>query len=280
MVTSTPPALGLGVERAAPDIMSQPPRTAKEGIFSAEVLCDIFFYGLSMGGIALANYLIALFAGPFNHQGPNVPHSCNEHYKPECEDVFRARGAAFGSLSLMLLQHAYNCRDMRRSAFSQPLRDNKLLFYTVIVGVFLVVPTFYIPGLNTIVLKQRPLDWEWGMIVCGMITYQAMVESYKFCKRRFLTKPVPSDVIRASLAKFESLTNIFNEPRDVRDFDPGASHVSLPSARGAGPAGNFGLNGTGGAGSSKNRSMYSLPSGPSSEVQIIVDKKGGVMGKA
>lgn len=206
--------------------MSMPPRTAKEGLFSLEVIADIFVYGMLMGGISLGCYAVALEASPFLDEGKNVPHKCNEHYSSICDDVFRARGACFASLSLLLLVHAYNCRDMRRSVFESKLMDNKLLFWTCFGGIFLVVPTFYIPGLNTEVLKQKPLSWEWAPVLAGIVIFEVFVEMYKWLKRRFLPHPVPRDIIKASLAKFGSA--VFNEPRDVRDKDPAGSNMYLP----------------------------------------------------
>lgn len=90
MLTSTPPALALGMEPADEDNMRHPPRGKKEGLFSKEALCDIFYYGLSYGLICYGTYTIVLKLAPGGTGGNMIPHGCNEHYiGPECEELYR-----------------------------------------------------------------------------------------------------------------------------------------------------------------------------------------------
>jgi P-type Na+/K+ transporter len=52
MITGGPPAFGLGVEEASPDVMNRPPQDATVGVFSWAVIADTFavrFYPLSFG---------------------------------------------------------------------------------------------------------------------------------------------------------------------------------------------------------------------------------------
>ncbi len=42
MITGGPPAFGLGVEEASPDVMTRPPQDAKTGVFSWTVIIDTF----------------------------------------------------------------------------------------------------------------------------------------------------------------------------------------------------------------------------------------------
>lgn len=41
MITSSLPAMGLGMEPPAPDVMSRPPHNVKVGIFTLEVFIDM-----------------------------------------------------------------------------------------------------------------------------------------------------------------------------------------------------------------------------------------------
>src|SRR4051794_39020459 len=60
MVTSSPPAMGLGVEHAPKDIMNYPPRS-KSGLFAWEVIIDTIFYGFVAGALTLANFTIVIY---------------------------------------------------------------------------------------------------------------------------------------------------------------------------------------------------------------------------
>ncbi|CAI5014617.1 CRE_HP_G0086850.mRNA.1.CDS.1 [Saccharomyces cerevisiae] len=46
VVTSCFPAMGLGLEKAAPDLMDRPPNDSEVGIFTWEVIIDTFAYGI------------------------------------------------------------------------------------------------------------------------------------------------------------------------------------------------------------------------------------------
>lgn len=52
-LTSGPPAFGLGLEKATPDMMKRPPNPVKIGIFSWPVIIDCFSYGFAMGVASL-----------------------------------------------------------------------------------------------------------------------------------------------------------------------------------------------------------------------------------
>jgi magnesium-transporting ATPase (P-type) len=49
MITSGPPAFGLGLEKASLDSMRRPPHRIKDGVFSWPVIIDTVAYGLVMG---------------------------------------------------------------------------------------------------------------------------------------------------------------------------------------------------------------------------------------
>ncbi|CAJ0833816.1 10045_t:CDS:10 [Entrophospora sp. SA101] len=145
MVTSSPPAMGLGVERASKDIMRYPPQS-RRGLFSWEVIGDTLFYGCIMGGLTLTNFSIVIYAAGDGNLGSGCNHSLNPETEDACEQVFRAR---------------------------------------VVGGALIAIPTFYIPGLNTKVFHQLGFSWEWGLILGSIIIFEIVVEIYKFSKRRY-----------------------------------------------------------------------------------------------
>ena len=61
MITSGFPDMGLGFERAEPDIMRRPPVSLKKGIFTWEILWDMLFYGLWIAAICLGTFSIVVW---------------------------------------------------------------------------------------------------------------------------------------------------------------------------------------------------------------------------
>ncbi|KAG5456113.1 MAG: hypothetical protein BJ554DRAFT_4241, partial [Olpidium bornovanus] len=62
MVTSSPPAMGLGFEKAEGHLQEAKPRPKSKGLFGRELLADIFVYGALMGMLTLTNWTLVLYA--------------------------------------------------------------------------------------------------------------------------------------------------------------------------------------------------------------------------
>ncbi|KAF9274145.1 Na+ ATPase [Mortierella alpina] len=189
MITSSPPAMGLGLEPASESNMHEPPRSAKQGLFSFEVVMDTVVYGAVMGGLSFGAFCIVLFA--FNHG--NLGSECNAHTSASCAGVFRARATAYACLTFLILAHAVNCRALRESGWTpknlKTLKHNKMLWMSIVVGSILVFPIIYIPGLNTGVFKHGSISYEWALVVLALVLFIAFAELYKMIKRRTM-KPL------------------------------------------------------------------------------------------
>lgn len=194
MITSSPIALALGMEKGSKDIMNNQPRSIKSSLFSKEMMYDTFFYGSIMGITTLLTFIFASWeeAGNFSvfydlDESINCNSSSNFD-KEECLPAFVARGVSFYTLTLLLLLHGYNCRHQRVSGFFRPRKfaTNKLLGYAVIFGIVCIIPTSYIPFINSKVFLQDMIGWQWGLIVASVVFFIGMSELYKYTKRHFL----------------------------------------------------------------------------------------------
>ncbi|KAF9957567.1 Na+ ATPase [Mortierella alpina] len=189
MITSSPPAMGLGLEPASEANMREPPRSSKQGLFSFEVIMDTFVYGLGMGCLTFASYCLVIFG---NNNG-NLGSGCNKDYSEACDGVFRARATAYAGLTFLLLAHAVNCRSLRSSGWSiknlKTLRQNRMLWLSIVVGALLVFPCIYVPKVNHNVFKHTGLTYEWGYVVVVLFLFVGFAELYKFIKRRTM-KPL------------------------------------------------------------------------------------------
>ncbi|CAO3671887.1 unnamed protein product [Umbelopsis ramanniana] len=161
ILTSSPPAMSLGLEPISEDAMKVPPRRRSDGLFAWSNVIDILFYGVMIGVICLLNFIVVVYG----YGDGNLGQLCNEGLNPGCEQVFRARGALFAALTILILLHAFTCRDLIHSTWNWKYlkrNHNKYLYYSFGIGFVLLLITLYVPVLNTSVFKQSPIDWEWA----------------------------------------------------------------------------------------------------------------------
>ncbi|KAF5696968.1 potassium sodium efflux P-type transporter [Fusarium globosum] len=196
LVTSSPLALGLGLEEASPDILRRPPRSLRSGVFTLDLVRDQLFYGLSSGSLCLCAFMLVNYAS--SGQGYYLmAEGCNESGHDECDLVYRARATTFSTLAFLLLVTAWEVKHFHRSLFNMDERatgpfsvfktiyHNKFLFWSVVAGFVMIFPIVYIPYLNTEVFKHKGLSWEWGVVAGCVVVYIVLIEMWKACKRRF-----------------------------------------------------------------------------------------------
>jgi len=111
MVTSGIPDMGLGFEIAAPDVLRRPPQSLKRGIFTIELMVDMLVYGLWMGALCLAAFVIVLYGFA---NGIGDARGCNNSIQGGCQQEFRARATCFACITWFSLFLAWECLDMRR----------------------------------------------------------------------------------------------------------------------------------------------------------------------
>ncbi|KAI5811811.1 hypothetical protein BZA77DRAFT_287228 [Pyronema omphalodes] len=192
MITSSFLALGLGLEKASPDVMTRPPHNLKTGVFTWEVIIDKTLYGVTMGILCLASFVIVIFGA----NNGNLGEDCNHGYSESCEPVFKARATVFAVLSFLLLLTAWEVKHFTRSLFNlnpekhtgptavlHSIWENRFLFWAVVGGFLVTWPVIYVPGFNTIVFKHMAITWEWGVVVGCCVVFLSVVEGWKGIKR-------------------------------------------------------------------------------------------------
>lgn len=199
MITSSFPAMGLGQERASPDIMLRKPKIPRRAVFSSEVIIDMLLYGLVLAIVCTVSF-VGLIYGHGNGID-RLGHDCNEKYRDVCYWVYRTRSVTFVQMTWSLLFLAWEVVDMRASIFnfrSRPgkpfmstirnIYQNKLLFWSVIIGFATVFPVVYIPVINKSVFMHKPMKWEWAVAIAGVIVFTVCIEFWKFNKRVFFRR--------------------------------------------------------------------------------------------
>ncbi|CCD22723.1 putative Na(+)-exporting P-type ATPase ENA5 NDAI_0A05680 [Naumovozyma dairenensis CBS 421] len=213
VVTSCFPAMGLGVEKAAPDLMERPPNDSKAGIFTWEVIIDMFSYGILMAACCMGAFTSIIYGKDAGNLGIN----CNKGYNETCHDVFRARSAAFATMTWCALILAWEVVDLRRSFFRRqpetdvPVRQffkdvwgNQFLFWSIILGFVGTFPVVYIPVINDKVFLHKGIGYEWGIAFAFTTVFWAGCELYKFGKRIYFRNSLRAENPEKDLEKGSS----------------------------------------------------------------------------
>jgi calcium-translocating P-type ATPase len=148
MGSDTLTALGLGVERADPQIMQRPPRAPGERLMNWGVALRAYLF---LGLIEAAGAMAAFFF---------VLHGAGWQYGQElgASDplYLQATTACLSTIIVMQVVNVYLCRSATRSAFSTGLRGNALITFGVISEIAILALINYSPWANA-VLGTTPL---------------------------------------------------------------------------------------------------------------------------
>ncbi|KAI1792005.1 Na(+)/Li(+)-exporting P-type ATPase [Ganoderma leucocontextum] len=197
VVTSGPPAMGLGMQDAAANVMRRPPHDARRGILTTELLTDMVAYGFIIGAISLSSFVLVVWGFGGGDLGAG---GCNNS-REGCEIVFRARATCFATTSWLCLLLAWEMLDMRRSIFwihpgvknawtqwTKDLWANQVLFWSVVLGFVGTLVVVYLPVINDKVFLHAPISWEWSIVFIGALIFLVCVEVWKFAKRLYFRR--------------------------------------------------------------------------------------------
>jgi Ca2+-transporting ATPase len=171
LTTDGLPALALGVDPKAPDIMARPPRPPDEGVFS---------YSVNLLLAVISGYktllMIPLFAYYvyFNPAGESDP----------AQVLIEAQTMVFLTLVIIELVNAFNCRSDYHSLATVGLFPNRFLVLAVLFSLVLMVAVIHWPPLARLfhTTPLRPVDW---LIAAGLsLTLVPVVEAAKWHIRR------------------------------------------------------------------------------------------------
>lgn len=151
--------ISLSFERAERDIMKEPPRNPKESLFDSALLEQTMVSGIFIGILlfGLWYYLI------------NVARM----------DVATARGYTMTLMVFIQNIHVFNCRSEKNSAFSIPLRNNKLVVWGVLVSIALQIIVMEVDVFALLLQTVSiPVMHLVGLFALGLIVL-IVVEVYK-----------------------------------------------------------------------------------------------------
>ena len=168
LVTDGPPALALGLDPAAPDLMTRQPRPRSEGVTTKRMRLTIGFVGIVMAIGTLLIFDAALPGGWIEGNGT----------------INYGRTMAFTTLMLFQLFNAFNCRSEVSSAFTG-LFSNLWLWGAVSLSLALHFLIIYTPFLQAALGTESlaPSDWFRCTLAASSVLWT--VELAKFFFRHF-----------------------------------------------------------------------------------------------
>lgn len=157
LVTDGLPALGLGVDRAAPGLMDRPPDKSRS-MLSLRRQMDLAWQGAVLGSGVLLTYWWGVAGGL------------------EWEVI---RTVGFTTLVLTQLLHVWNVRALTAGPFHTPLAGNRLLLWGVLASLGLHLLVVYTP-LGQRLFETTPIGMvEWLVAVGGSVGAFVMVASIR-----------------------------------------------------------------------------------------------------
>ncbi len=163
------PALGLGAEKPAPDIMRAPPRPRSDRLLNWPLLARAYlFLGLMQATAAMCAYWFVLRNGGWKFGEMLTAHD---------PLYLQSTTACLSAIVVMQIANVFLCRSDRRSAFASGLFSNKLILTGIAAEIALIALIDYTPWGNAL-FGTAPIPLSvWLFIipfVLGMIALEEM----------------------------------------------------------------------------------------------------------
>jgi P-type Ca2+ transporter type 2C len=171
LVTDGLPALALGVDPKAPDVMSRAPRPSQEGVFNRRVNELIWVVSIYLTLILLPLFFYYYHGSWAISKIPELP-------------LPRAQTMVFVTLVLAKLVNGFNCRSENLSLFTVGVFKNRFLVLTVLVSIGMMVAVIEWDPLSRL-FHTTPLRWQDWVLAAGLsLTLLPVVELTKWIVRR------------------------------------------------------------------------------------------------
>jgi sodium/potassium-transporting ATPase subunit alpha len=179
--TDIVPALGLGAERPAPDVMDRPPRPRAHRLVDGPLLARAYlFLGAIEALAAMTAFFFVLTHGGWRW-GEQLPIS---------DPLYRqATTACLTAIVVMQMVNVYLCRSDRQSVLARPWLDNRLIVAGLGVELGLVLLIDYTAVGNALFGAAPITASVWLLVAPCALAMLALEEGRKAIVRRLLPPP-------------------------------------------------------------------------------------------
>ena len=162
------PALGLGAEKPAPDIMKAPPRSRADRLLNWPLLARAYlFLGLMQAAAAMSAYWFVLRHGGWHFGEQLAAHD---------PLYLQATTACLSAIVVMQIANVFLCRSDRRSAFAFGFFSNKLIVAGIAAEILIIALIDYTPWGNAL-FGTAPIPWAvWLFIIPFALAMLALEE--------------------------------------------------------------------------------------------------------
>jgi Ca2+-transporting ATPase len=169
LVTDGLPALALGVDPSAPDIMDRKPRDPKESPITKGMIAIMIVVGLIM---AIGTLTIYYLTAPAN---------------PTDEQISHSRTMAFTTLVMFQMFFVFSARSPYIPLYKLGFFTNKKLILAVGVSLLLQCLIIYLPPMQA-AFSTYPLQlMDWLLIVLVASSVMIIMESYKIVRSKIVS---------------------------------------------------------------------------------------------
>ncbi len=179
MGTDSLTALGLGVERPAPNVMRRPPRPQHERLLNWPLALRAYgFLGMIEAVAAMAAFFFILRAAGWQY-GESLATS---------DPLYRqATTACLSAIIVMQIVNVFLCRSATRSAFAVGFLGNPMILWGVVLEIALILLIVYTP---------------WGQVIFGTapIAGQAWLFMVPFAAGLFMLEELRKWLVRRTWA--------------------------------------------------------------------------------
>ncbi|HKM00339.1 MAG TPA: calcium-translocating P-type ATPase, PMCA-type [Mobilitalea sp.] len=178
LVTDSLPAISLGVEPTAKDIMSKKPIPQDKGMFADGLAFKILFEGILIGSLALTAFVVGFRYFDTPDMNRILTKQLHTDTIPSVYIPWVGRTMSFAVLSLSQLFHSFNMRS-NLSLAKIGIFSNRKLVYSFLVCSLLQVAVITVPPLANI-FQVVPLSLrQWAIVLLLSITPILVVEIQK-----------------------------------------------------------------------------------------------------
>ena len=154
----------LSFEKAEKGILKEKPRSPYESIFNKVLLQEILVSGLVIGLVVFTTWYLLL--NRFNME------------------INVARGYIMALMVFIQNIHVFNCRSENKSAFSVPLKNNKLIVIGVLASVLLQIIVMEVPLLANLLQTKSMSIVHLVILFLVALSILVIVEIYKYINNK------------------------------------------------------------------------------------------------
>ncbi len=189
LVTDSLPAISLGVEPTAKDIMLKKPVSPKKGMFADGLAIQIIFEGIMIGSLALLAFVIGFHYYDIPQffkslEGQNTPNAMPTTYIP-----WVGRTMSFAVLSLSQLFHSFNMRSSHSLSEIGIFTNKKLVYAFIIcsalqISVIMIAPIAAIFQVVPLTLRQWAITLFLSFVPIIVVETQKKINSFSEKRNR------------------------------------------------------------------------------------------------